>query len=125
MNSKRYSFYAVVAILSALSAMATAAEPNLKGIMQGLRDDVVAIADGLLIDDLKSVANGATRIANHARIPAEQVQLVAAELGSDRSGRGKRRSRGGDCRLPKHDVRMPGLSCGLQGTGGRRAQRAR
>jgi cytochrome c556 len=83
MNSKRYSFYAVVAILSALSAMATAAEPDLKGIMQGLRDDVVAIADGLLIDDLKSVADGATRIANHARIPAEQVQLVAAELGSE------------------------------------------
>ena len=83
MNSKRYSFYAVIAILSALSVMATAAEPNLKGIMQGLRDDVVAIADGLLIDDLKSVADGATRIANHERIPAEQVQLVAAELGSE------------------------------------------
>ena len=83
MNSKRYSFYAVVAILSALSVMATAAEPNLKGIMQGLRDDVVAITDGLLIDDLKSVADGATRIANHERIPAEQVQLVAAELGSE------------------------------------------
>ena len=83
MNSKRYSFYAVIAILSALSVMATAAEPNLKGIMQGLRDDVVAITDGLLIDDLKSVADGATRIANHERIPAEQVQLVAAELGSE------------------------------------------
>ena len=83
MNSKRYSFNAVVAILSTLSVMATAAEPDLKGIMQGLRDDVVAIADGLLIDDLKSVADGATRIANHARIPAEQVQLVATELGSE------------------------------------------
>ena len=83
MNSKRYSFNAVVAILSTLSVMATAAEPDLKGIMQGLRDDVVAIADGLLIDDLKSVADAATRIANQARIPAEQVQLVAAELGSE------------------------------------------
>ena len=83
MNSKRYSFNAVVAILSTLSVMAEAAEPNLKGIMQGLRDDVVAIADGLLIDDLDSVADGATRIANHERIPAEQVQLVAAELGSE------------------------------------------
>lgn len=83
MNTKRYSFYSVVAILSALSAMATAAEPNLKGIMQGLRDDVVAIADGLLVDDLKSVADGAIRIANHAQIPAEQIQLVAAELGPE------------------------------------------
>ena len=83
MYSKRYSFYAGVAILSALSVTAIAAEPNLKGIMQGLRDDVVAIADGLLIDDLEAVADGAARIANHARIPAEQIQLVAAELGSE------------------------------------------
>ena len=56
---------------------------NLKEIMQGLRDDTFQIANGLLVDDLEMVAGGANRIANHAQIPAEQVQLVAAELGPE------------------------------------------
>jgi len=60
-----------------------AAEPNLKLIMQGLRDDVVEITDGLLTDDFTRVAQGAVRIANHPRIPAAQIQLVAAELGTE------------------------------------------
>ena len=60
-----------------------AAEPNLKVIMQGLRDNVVEITDGLLTDDFTKVAHGAVRIANHARIPDDQIQLVAAELGTE------------------------------------------
>lgn len=62
---------------------AIAAEPNLKEIMQGLRDDSVAVADGLLMDDFNMVAQGADSIANHAQIPPAQVQLVAAELGPE------------------------------------------
>jgi len=83
MNMKSFSFLSVAAALCALSAIAATAEPNLKEIMQGLRNDVVAIADGLFTDDLDSVADGAAGIASHARIPAEQVQLVAAELGAE------------------------------------------
>lgn len=56
---------------------------TLKQIMQGLRDDYVKIADGLLTDDFDLVAAGASAIANHPKIPAQQVQLVAAELGQE------------------------------------------
>ncbi len=51
--------------------------------MQGLRDDVFVIADGMFVDDMDRVAQGAAGIAHHASIPAEQVQLVAAELGPE------------------------------------------
>ena len=57
--------------------------PSLKEIMQGLRDNLVAISDGLLTDDFELVALGATSIAEHPKIPAAQVQLVAAELGPE------------------------------------------
>jgi hypothetical protein len=56
---------------------------TLKEIMQGLRDDLVEITDGLLVDDFEQVARGAMAIAEHPRIPAAQVQLVAAELGPE------------------------------------------
>jgi len=51
--------------------------------MQGLRDNLVEIADGLLTDDLELVEHGATGVATHPRIPPEQVQLVARELGEE------------------------------------------
>jgi hypothetical protein len=69
--------------ISMIALTATAAEPNLKVIMQGLRDDVVEITDGLLTDDFTRVVHGAVRIANHARIPDDQIQRVAAELGTE------------------------------------------
>jgi hypothetical protein len=56
---------------------------TLQTIMQGLRDNLVEITDGLLTDDLELVERGATGIANHPRIPPEQVQLVARELGEE------------------------------------------
>ena len=56
---------------------------TLQAIMQGLRDNLVEIADGLLTDDLELVERGATGIATHPRIPPEQVQLVAQELGEE------------------------------------------
>ncbi len=51
--------------------------------MQGLRDDTVRITDGLLTDDFEMIAEAAAAIANHPRIPAEDAQLVAAELGDE------------------------------------------
>ena len=56
---------------------------TLQTIMQGLRDNLVEVADGLLTDDLELVARAATGIANHPRIPPEQIQLVARELGEE------------------------------------------
>jgi len=56
---------------------------SLKTIMQGLRNNLVEISDGLLTDDFEKVSKGASAIASHPRIPAEQVQLVAAELGQE------------------------------------------
>ena len=83
MHTKIYSYFLIVLLISIIALSATAAEPNLKVIMQGLRDDVVEITDGLLTGDFTKVAHGAVRIANHARIPDEQIQLVAAELGPE------------------------------------------
>jgi len=75
------------ALLVALTALAVAVEPapepTLKEIMQGLRDDVFIIADGMFIDDMDRVAKGAAGIAHHPSIPGNQVQRVAAELGPE------------------------------------------
>lgn len=66
------------------SPAAQAGEPTtLQTIMQGLRDNLVEISDGLLSDDFELVEQGATAIANHPQIPPEQVQLVAKELGQE------------------------------------------
>ena len=56
---------------------------TLQTIMQGLRDNLVEVADGLRTDDLELVERAATGIANHPRIPPEQIQLVARELGEE------------------------------------------
>lgn len=56
---------------------------TLKAIMQGLRDNLTDITDGLLTDDFGLVARGANGIAEHPRIPADQVRLVADELGEE------------------------------------------
>jgi hypothetical protein len=56
---------------------------TLQTIMQGLRDNLVEISDGLLTDDFELVDRGASAIANHPRIPPAQVQLVAKELGQE------------------------------------------
>jgi hypothetical protein len=54
----------MVLLISIIALSATAAEPNLKEIMQGLRDDVVEITDGLLTDDFTKVARCGTGCGN-------------------------------------------------------------
>lgn len=56
---------------------------TLKEIMQGLRNDLVNIGDGLLVDDFDLLAGGARGIAEHPKIPPDQVTLVAMELGAE------------------------------------------
>ena len=74
-------------LLVPLTALAVASEPaqepTLKEIMQGLRDDVFTIADGMFTDDMDRIAQGASGIAHHPSIPGKQVQRVAAELGPE------------------------------------------
>ena len=83
MKVPKYLYALGVAAVSGFAMVAAAAEPDLKGIMQGLRNDVVAITDGLLTDDFDKIAAGAAGITTHERIPAGQIQLVAAELGAE------------------------------------------
>ena len=56
---------------------------GLREIMQGLRNNLVDISDGLLTDDFERIAHGADAIASHPQIPAWQVKIVASELGSE------------------------------------------
>lgn len=83
MNRKR--IIRAAGLMLALAPMVAMSDdgPSLKEIMQGLRDNLVAISDGLLTDDFELVAQSATLIAEHPKIPAAQVQLVAADLGAE------------------------------------------
>ncbi len=74
---------ASLAFILAPAIAVTTETTTLKEIMQGLRDNLVEISDGLLTDDFEQVAHGATAIAEHPQIPAAQVQLVATELGPE------------------------------------------
>jgi hypothetical protein len=70
-------------LISAASVSMTSEGNDLQEIMQGLRDNLVEISDGLLTDDFEKIAHGADAIAGHPPIPPRQVKLVAAELGSE------------------------------------------
>lgn len=83
MTTKTHLYLAFTLCLSAITSADTAIDPDLKSIMQDLRNDSVQIMDGLLVDDFESVAAAAVRIAEHPQIPASQVALVAAELGKE------------------------------------------
>ena len=79
----RIKTFLSVALLS-VATVAPAGEPTaLQQIMQDLSDNLIEISDGLLTHDLTLVVSGAKAIAEHPRIPPEQVQLVARELGAE------------------------------------------
>ena len=67
----------------ALPAIAVPAETTLKAIMQGLRQNLIDITDGILLDDFGRVAEGALAIAEHPKIPPQQVGRIADELGAE------------------------------------------
>ncbi len=81
MNRKLLIRAAALVVALAPTAAMTDDALSLKEIMQGLRNNLVEISDGLLTGDFELVAHGATSITEHPKIPAAQVQLVAAELG--------------------------------------------
>jgi len=81
MISKRLLLASLVA--AALPATAMTGETTLKEIMQELRRNFFEVSDGFLLDDFEKVANGALAIAEHPRIPPEQIERVANELGPE------------------------------------------
>jgi len=80
-SRKRFIGLASLVFILTPAAALTAEAMTLKEIMQGLRDDLVDISDGLFVDDFEQVARGAMAIAEHPPIPPAQVRLVAEELG--------------------------------------------
>ncbi len=83
MNRKRLIRAAGLMLALAPTVAMTGDAPSLKGIMQGLRNNLVEISDGLLTDDFEQVIQGATSIAEHPQIAPAQVQLVASALGPE------------------------------------------
>ena len=66
-----------------LPVTAVPGETTLKEIMQDLRRNFLEVSDGFLLDDFDRVAEGALAIAEHARIPPEEIERVASELGPE------------------------------------------
>ena len=66
-----------------LPGTAVTSDSTLKTIMQDMRLNFLDISDGFLLDDFDKIAEGALAIAEHPRIPPEQVQRVADELGAE------------------------------------------
>ena len=72
----------LIATLAILAVPVTGltGDTTLKAIMQEMRLNFLDITDGFLLDDFNKIADGALAIAEHPRIPPEQVQRVAAQL---------------------------------------------
>lgn len=58
----------------------------LKQIMQGLEADMAALLHALWMEDVPGVAAAAGRIADHPRVPAEQMAAIQAALGAEFGG---------------------------------------
>ncbi|MEE9320930.1 MAG: hypothetical protein V3U76_10825 [Granulosicoccus sp.] len=71
----------IAGFFTAVSVMAD--EPDVKEIMESLRDDLVEISDGLLTEDAERVSLAGARIANHAPVPKRERGIIAKELGSE------------------------------------------
>lgn len=82
-NSRILTTFAMILLTPACATSSAGDTTTLKEIMQGLRNDLVMISDGLLVDDFALIADGARGIAEHPKIPPDQVTLVAMELGAE------------------------------------------
>ena len=81
--SEKNLLYLVIVLFSITASADSAADTDLKTIMQGLQNDAFLVLKELLVEDHDAIANAAGKIADHPRLPPEQVAKVAAELGSD------------------------------------------
>jgi hypothetical protein len=84
--SKRKIVCIACVLIPSITGISAAEGPPLKQIMQGLRDQVLEIADGLLLDDWDQVRLAAAKISDHPPIPEQQLALIVAELGPEMAG---------------------------------------
>ena len=82
MMKNRLAFVAILAII-AIPVTGITGDTSLKTIMQEMRRNFLDVSDGFLLDDYNRIAEGALAIAEHPRIPPQQVERVAAELGAE------------------------------------------
>jgi hypothetical protein len=80
---KKTLFVLASLVIFALPVTAVTGEATLKEIMQELRRNFLEVSDGFLLEDFDRVADGALAIAEHPRIPREQIERVANELGPE------------------------------------------
>ena len=80
---KKRLFVLAGLVVFALPVTAVTGEATLKEIMQELRRNFLEVSDGFLLEDFDRVADGALAIAEHPRIPREQIERVANELGPE------------------------------------------
>lgn len=80
---KKTLFVLASLVVFALPVTAVTGEATLKEIMQELRRNFLEVSDGFLLEDFDRVADGALAIAEHPRIPREQIERVANELGPE------------------------------------------
>jgi hypothetical protein len=80
---KKRLFVLASLVVFALPVTAVTGEATLKEIMQELRRNFLEVSDGFLLEDFDRVADGALAIAEHPRIPREQIERVANELGPE------------------------------------------
>ena len=80
---KKRLFVLASIVVFALPVTAVTGEATLKEIMQELRRNFLEVSDGFLLEDFDRVADGALAIAEHPRIPEEQIERVANELGPE------------------------------------------
>ncbi len=83
MLKKMWVLVATVAVVSLPAAALSGDDETLRGIMQALRQNFLDVSDGFLLDDFDKVADSSLAIAEHPRIPEEQAQRVADELGPE------------------------------------------
>lgn len=65
------------------AAMAEMALPGLFDIMMGLQADMYRVSRGLWLARPDTVARGARSIADHPRIPADEIRVIRDLLGDD------------------------------------------
>ena len=83
MNRKRLLQAASLFLILAPAVAMSGDDLSLKEIMQGLRNNLIEISDGLLTDDFMLVKQGATSIAEHPRVSPAEIKLVASALGPE------------------------------------------
>lgn len=52
-------------------------------IMRGLEEDLAETAHGFWVEDLEIISSAATGVAEHPRVPQEQMLAIQAELGDE------------------------------------------